>query len=512
MSLAKNFDLNFIYSYYFFYMLILPLSFLIKVFYANTLSTEEFGLIYSVIAFFTVVSLFTTAGVNNSLKYFIGKFIANDDRTSISKVFQYSLFIKIILIIIMSLVVYFLSEWLALYYFDSSIAGTVLVIFLLYFIFLKLYDTLKTIFVSYRLNKYYQSAKFLELFSVLFLSVIFFFLLDNQHVFYYALAWGVGTFVSFLVFSFLIFFKFPYLLVIQGFDFDLFKRFISYSVSLFAVGISEKIVSKTDIFMITYFLSLSSVAVYTNVISLVVTAAGTIAAISKVVIPVFSQYQEEGNKKGMSLIVTTLYKQVLFFLFPLTLVFMLFPELILTSIFGDDYSVGAFALTILSIFLMVRILSKFNVAFANGLGYARFLSWVILPVAVFNVIGNFLVVNSFGIEGVAVITGLSWSFIAFASLFKVYREVDINLGFGFFSKVVFLVLVFVGLVLFLRDFVDIFNVYVTGALVLSFSYFVYVVLGYLLGVVRVLDLYVFMPKKFKRYFKSFHKRFFWFLR
>ncbi|MFP4401623.1 MAG: oligosaccharide flippase family protein [Candidatus Nanoarchaeia archaeon] len=510
--MSKDFTINTVYSFYIMKVFIVPLGFLIKMLYSNTISSEMFGLLYSAIAFFTLISFFTTGGINASFEYFMGKYRATNNKNAVASLFQYNLSIKIILIVIMSSLVYLTSDIIATYYFQNENAQTILLIFLFYFIFLKLYDTLKSVFVAHQLNLYFQGARFIEMFSVLTLSAIFFLSVEQQLFFYYALAWGIGTAISLCIYIVLTIYKFPYLFKYQPFNKSLFNQYIKYAMAMFATGISRQIIGKTDVFIITFFLSLSSVAYYTNALSLIATFASLVTILSRPLMPLFAQYREEGKINTLQTMIITLYKQVLFFLIPISLIFYLFSDIILSLIFGEEYKNAAITLSILSLFLMIRILMTFNIAFLNGLGRALYLSKIILPIALFNLIGNVLIVNYMGIEGVALITGISWTLILAFTYKAVHEELQLKIPYINLLKIIASISIFIVLTHILKQSFFIFNIYITGIIILTISYATYIVLGYLLKIFTIKELYIFIPTKLQPTIKHYHQTYLKFLK
>ena len=505
-----SFSINSVYTFYFLLIFILPLSFIIRIFFSNTLTSQELGLIYSIISFFSLISFFSIASLNTSMQFYIAKY--KNKPTILASLFQYLLLIKILFIVLFSFLVYIFSNTLSSFYFNNSQAETILLVFLFYFIFTMLYNSIKSVFLAFQQSLYFQSARLLEFLSILTFSLLFYFYIGEDLLLFYSIAWVIGTGISFLIYISILIVQFPYLFKPQPFNHSLFKQFLSKGVSMYTSGIGMVIIGKTDIVVITYFLSLSFVAYYSNAIALVLTLAGTIALISKILMPLFSQYHEKKDYLKMNLIVETLYKQILFIITPISVIFILFPEIILTTLFGEEYVRTSNVLIVLGTFLIIRILMQFNISFLNGLNETNYISKIIFPIALFNLFGNIIILNYYDITGIAVITSISWLLITVFSYYKLKKILHLQIKTLFFVKIFSLNMCFVLATLILKNTISIINVYITGILILGTCYFIYILLGYLLKIYTIEELYIFIPNSFKPKVKHYHKTYFNFLK
>ena len=60
---------------YFFMLVGAPIGYLIRIFYARSLSLNDYGLFYSIIALFGLIGILNDIGMNSALIHYLPKFI-----------------------------------------------------------------------------------------------------------------------------------------------------------------------------------------------------------------------------------------------------------------------------------------------------------------------------------------------------------------------------------------------------------------------------------------------------
>lgn len=131
---------------YLFTLFIGPLGYLAKLITGNTLSIEEFGLLYSIIGLITLISGYNDLGFTESLNYFLPKTIIANDWVKVKLLFLYALTAQIGSSILIGGFFLFGADWLAAHYFHDSLAAPILKIFSLFFLGLNLFTLINTFF------------------------------------------------------------------------------------------------------------------------------------------------------------------------------------------------------------------------------------------------------------------------------------------------------------------------------------------------------------------------------
>lgn len=504
-------------SYYLFYLItifIMPFSLLIRILYSQTISITDFGLIFSIVNFFGIIMIFTNLGLSNSLKYFIPKFLAKNNIDKVRNIFYYTFSIQLSLVLIVSLIIFFLSSFLAKNYFDSGTSIIIIKIFLIYFIFFVLFNSLSDLFVAHELFIYNRVIKLIQISLIFFFSLSFFLLEINNLIFFYSLSWGLSSLIVFLIYLIIYLKKFRYIFKKKpSFDFILLKEQIKYSFFTMISGFGTNILNQIDVVMITYFLSVSSVAFYSNAFALSDAIIGFFAMLSLVFMPKFSELKEKNQYHQLRNILSTLYEIILFFILPITLILFTFSEIIIITIFGEKYLSSGLLLSIFAVFMIFKILFKYNIAFMNGLGLAKNLSIILISTSIFNIIFNLTLINIYQEIGVVFATTISWLLLFIITYISVSKETNYKINYFKIIKILFSGIIFLGLTILLKKNIFLFNIYFTGIIIIIISYISYFIFGYLIKIFTIKDLYIFIPQgKLKKKLKFYHKKYFSFLK
>lgn len=494
MQKPAEINIKKIYTFYLLYFLILPLGFFIRTFYSRTISLEEFGIIYAIIGFLGFISIFVDIGFNESIRYFIPKFQTRKEFDKISSIIQISFFIQILLILLSSSLIFIFSTWLSENFFQNSSIQTYLLIFLIYFIFNNLFSILANLFVAFKMNNYYQIIRFFQLSSVLLISILFFILQrPEQLAKYYAFSWGLASSIVFFIYIFIIFHKFPYLKKINKPKLSLIKKYLKYSSYLFSAILANKILSYTDILIITYYIGIIHVGIYSNVFALIGVFLTFFTSISLLLTPLFSEYKENNNKNKIMKVMKIIYGPVIFMILPTIYIIISFSNKILNIVYGPEFSQGSILLTIFAIFAIFKILNDYNLSLMNGLGIANKIPKIIFPIMILNVILNLLLVQKFELIGITLITTLGWFLLSILTYLKIKQEINFKITLKNISKLIFSILVFIISnkiflkILYLHSLTEFII-----ALILSGT--LYLITGYVLKIYSKNDLKLLIPK------------------
>ncbi|MDO8610907.1 MAG: oligosaccharide flippase family protein, partial [bacterium] len=79
----------------FFAILSSPIGYLLRIFYSQTLSIENFGLLYAVLALFTTLATYNDLGFGYSTSYFIPKYFKKKYYQKCWLLYKYDQFIEV---------------------------------------------------------------------------------------------------------------------------------------------------------------------------------------------------------------------------------------------------------------------------------------------------------------------------------------------------------------------------------------------------------------------------------
>lgn len=131
---------------YLFSFLVGPLGYVVKIILSGDLSVEEIGLLYGILSLVTLLATYHDLGLTESLNFFLPKFIVQQDWTRFKSLVAYSLIAQFVTSLVIGLILFFSSGYLAEHYFHSSEAVGVIQIFCLFFLGFNIHNMNMTVF------------------------------------------------------------------------------------------------------------------------------------------------------------------------------------------------------------------------------------------------------------------------------------------------------------------------------------------------------------------------------
>jgi lipopolysaccharide exporter len=209
-------------------------------------------------------------------------------------------------------------------------------------------------------------------------------------------------------------------------DWKVFKELFHFGKYTFGTNISSMFVKNTDSWMIGRLISTAGVAAYNpalRISNLVEVPTLTIANM------MFPQVPQKMKERGVAGVRDIYYKSVsciLAAMIPMIIPIFIFAELIITLVFGAEYVDSA---PILRVTILYSLIIPFNRQFGtimDGLKYPKINFYLLLVVAVLNVIFNFIFLNMFGLIGSAYGTLLSYVVVFILNQIILRRMFGIN--------------------------------------------------------------------------------------
>jgi O-antigen/teichoic acid export membrane protein len=511
--MSKSFTVKLAYIFYLLYFLAIPFGFLTRILYSHSLTQTQFGIIYALYSFFGLFHIISNFGFSSALKYFIPIYYMKKDFNNLKNIFYYAFILQQFLSIVFSLFFYLFSKFIVTNYFHNLEILIYFKMFIIYFIFLNLMNLFSDFLISLKKTTISQVIYLINLVLIFLFSFLFFYFFSKKLLFYYIIIIALVYFISFLLLFYFSFKNNNFLFSLPNYDSNLFKEFFLYSLGIFMFNIGMTILLQIDVIVITYFLSVDFVGIYTNSSVLINTMVTSFSAISIMLMPYFTEFKEKGDFKSISIYLNLIYNLFLFITIPFSLIFLLFPKQILTLLFGNQYVVGYLVLIILSTFSIFKIIFSYNLVFISSFGLVNNLIKIIFPVVFFNLFFDILLIKKFGIEGVAVITGISWFLIYIFTLRILLKKIkDFKLDYLKYVKIIILNILFVFIVLGFKKIHFFSNYYLNSSFILIISFLIYFYLGNLFKIYKFNELLIFIPnEKLKIKIKKFYNRYLTFL-
>ena len=263
-------------------------------------------------------------------------------------------------------------------------------------------------------------------------------------------AYIVGEFIAFLILLFPLskyWFIFKY--KIKNFK-STTKQLFKFGIPVMFTGIGGKIISYVDVLLLTYFASLTVLAIYNVVLptAMMFLIFGT--SIATVVYPMVSELWAKKDKIRISSGLESIYSYLFILTIPLISLIFIFSDILLNIFFGKDFLIGVPVFRILLVGVLFFALSKVNFASISGLGKPAIVTKIIFLSAGINLVMNLILIPIYGMIGAAVATSVSYILAFFLSTFKLTKFIEIKVPWKNWGKAVFASIIFIIIVAVLK--------------------------------------------------------------
>jgi stage V sporulation protein B len=423
---------------YLFSFLVIPVSFAIRIVLARNLSGADFGLVYSLLSFFGLISIFNDFGLTETLNYHGVRFYEKKRLGRLKGAVRIAFLSQTITAVAIGLVLFFFAPWLAENYFHYPMAGAALQAGLLYFLFFNMSRAFVTA-VNVTQNVFYN--KMFEVFNlaVVAAGVVALWLTGRLSAEGTMLFWGMGIFIVFILSFFVSRSKIREISRVKAeADFGLFKKLLKYSLFV-ALGTGAMyVLSYSDLQVITYFSTLENAGLYSAASSISKVLAGLALPIAALLFPLGSKLFSEGRKKEIKAILELTYSLGFFVAVPFFLLASVFSKEVLLVIFGQGFVASQGALLVLLAAKVFYVFFSINFAFSAAFGRVKERTKYLYFAALLNIVLSILLVRVLGIVGVAVGTLVTTLFLFGSTYFIVNKEVPFSIDFFYILKTVFL--------------------------------------------------------------------------
>ena len=389
---------------------------------AARFGTVDYGLVSIGITFYAVLAAISMLGLGEGVTRYVTYYNEKNDQARVKGVIFSTIGITLATSLILAALLFFLSDWISIRLFNDKDLSIILKIFA----FAVPLDPIRNIFGgvmrAYKKVQYDVYAKSItENFVKVALTAA-------------AVAYGfglVGVAVAYplsLLASVILFFYFMQTKVFHLFGSRLravyeSREIMKYSWPLFLSGFVFLVVQWTDTIMLGLFSTVSNVGVYNAALPTAYLLYMFPFALSTLFFPILIELNARNEKGVFSNIYMTVTKWNLFVnLFLLTLfVAMAEPfiriffgkEYVIDTIilFGNEYSVGALALVILSIGFFLAYLPYASRDVVLTLKKTKLIFFNMIIASLLNIILNYMLIPLYGVIGAAFATALSFLLI-----------------------------------------------------------------------------------------------------
>lgn len=465
-------------------------GYVIRTMLARNLEVSQFGLFYSVYSLMMFLTLFSLAGFSVTLVKYISEYKAKKEYEKLTFSITFTAIITSSLSIIISIILFFSSDFLAVNYFRDMESVLVIRLFSIALIGMTLMHILISIFRGLQDFLFAGLISFFEKFVFAILVVLFILLGFPNNTYLPSYALVIAVFITLPLFSFKLLKYKRYLKKIRFFP-DVAKKMRGFAFASFLAALGILIIGYIDTLMITYFRSLEEVGIYNVVLPTVMVLGIFTNAIRQVLAPMVTELWTKKLKKRLNNGIAVLRNYSLVSIVPMVLVLFVFPKIIINLLFGDRYIGGYLAMQILSVGVLFFTIGFIDLTIMRYIGKPKESAKIVLIGVLFNIIANLILIPIFGINGAAITTTLSYFLMMVLSYVKLREFIGVRSGLLFWFKLIFAALIFTVTVMVLKTLLHI-NQFLEAAICLAAAALVYVVICYLLKIVKIDEVRLFL--------------------
>ena len=382
---------------------------------------SDYGVFSLAIAVLSMCMVISTLGLRQGASRSIAYSVGKAKYKGLPGIISASIWFSIIASILLGSILFLLSESIAEYIFHEPALIVPLRIFSVAVPFLTLINVVAAIFRGFGQIKptvYFQSVLMSILFPIFLIGVIVF-NLSFINVFY---AYAISLVVTCILLIIYAIKQIPSLAIFSPklITNSAAKELLFFSLPLLGTAMLVMIISWTDTLMLGSLKSSVDVGLYNAVLPLAQFISFPLGALLVVYMPAISGLYARGMTDEIKRNFSILTKWICLVTLPLFIVLFLFPEAILSLLFGPTYVFSADALRILSLGFIINNFLGPNGATLIAMGKSRFIMFASLATAILNIGLNIILIPPFGIEGAAIASVVSIVSINLMKCWKLY--------------------------------------------------------------------------------------------
>src|SRR3989338_536412 len=402
-------------------------SYIYRIFLARSLTVEEYGLFFSVFSLVALIYSFRDISFYESLTKFIPEFKVNKDEKSIKESFVYVTIIGFIMSIIIFILFIIFSGFLAKNYIHDVASMPLIILVAISFILYGGELLLKQTFQGYQEMILFSTIGLFK--SVFIFALTYVFLKLGLGLIGISYAYILAPVLTITIYSFIFFKKvFPNFFLIKiNYNKPLLKRLFRFAIPTFlGVGFGV-IITYTDIIMLTLFSGVFYVGLYNIALPTANFLAYITIGFRNVIYPLSSELWSKKHMEHLS-------QGIVFIHILIILIF--FSEIIIKTLFGQEYIGANNTLKILSIGIFILSVAQINYAVLAGIGKPELNTKTSFIAALLNIVLNAILIPFFNIIGAALATLICYLFMFIASFKNIKSKIQLNIPFIIWLKTI----------------------------------------------------------------------------
>jgi O-antigen/teichoic acid export membrane protein len=384
------------------------LTYFYRIFIARYFGPENYGLFSLSLTVLSFTGLFARMGLHSGVVRYIPYYKGKGDDSRIKGTILYSLAsVGISSILIAGLLILFADQISQRIFHDPALTE-MLVVMALALPFLSMFYILNFGFQGFKAIRYQVYTEQIFLNTTNLITVLVFGFLGFGAI---GIAWSYTiSIICTLFFAIYLFQKkvFPFLFSnIKAINTT--KELLTYSFPLVLSGVfGGFIISNTDIAMIGYFKDSVEVGTYNAALPTARILGIAAGSLTILFLPIITELYAQGKMHELERVYKITVKWIFFFNFPLLLILLFYPHIIISFLFGKDYSAGSNALFFLSLGIFLVGLSTTHSHILGMLKKTKIIFYITVITASANLPLNWFLIPRIGITGAAIASFLTY--------------------------------------------------------------------------------------------------------
>jgi O-antigen/teichoic acid export membrane protein len=396
-----------------------------QILFGRLLGPQDYGLFNLGISIISIFSLFAILGLGSGLSQYLPYNIIQNNNSKALGAIKFALKCSFCIGLLIASILFSLAPYIANTVFNEPKLEGTLRILCLAFPFYALFNVAQGVLVGIKKIKYkvYNEDIFTKLIQI----------------FLFIILWAIGykylaAFAAYTVATIFCAIYYVYIInkkIIPSLGRDHEERIargelISLSWPLFLAGFTMIFMSNTDKILLGRYLEVNDIGIYTASLTIASLLYPIFSCFRIIFLPIMSEYSAVKDFQGINKIYSLSTKWIFFIMFPITLYFIIYSEIILSKIYGNQFISGGICLAILAIGFSMNSLTGMTGEILAAIKETK-LNLVCELIGAFSNIGlNIILIPKFGIIGASIGTSISIVLRNAFSLGFVYQKTKIQ--------------------------------------------------------------------------------------
>lgn len=437
---------------YFFTLLIAPTGYFIRVIISNSVSVADVGIIYSIMWLMAILSAYHDLWLTEALQYHLPKYRIEKKYNAFKTSIFFTLIIQTLTGIIIALILFYWSNYLATNYFHAPQSTQIIKVFCLYFLGLNFFNMLYSIYISFQDIIQYKIIEGIRAYTV-FIFTLCFFLLGTLNIINFTYATVIGVWVALFISGIIFLKKYSYTLAKWNIERDttLLKKQWKYAFWVFIWTNVTLLLWQVDQQFIIYFLWAEAAGYYANYLILILSFSVLTLPILWYLFPLTTELIAKNQDEKIKQLKDVLYKYFSLFAISISGIFMVLGKEISTIFFGEKFSYSWQLLSYSSIFLVFYVLFSINFGFLSGMGKVKKKAKIIFIALITNIVLNLIFIQIWWVIWVIAATMISRIMLFYMSYKVINKNREILFDRWFLIKNIMIIVAIWAIIYYIKD-------------------------------------------------------------